>query len=329
MRFMYYFIAVLLLSSIYGVSSFAEGISSKDKQRLELFLKRTLGTRLPEGAKIEVKGYEKSDLTGFKKGSFAIQHSQGSGEVPFLISQDGKYLVFGEPIDTRKFADAKVSGLKQGEILVGRQQLPVLMSKDGKYMVLGELIDSEANPLKETMDKISLDNVPVKGDKNAKVTVVEYSDFQCPFCSRASDMLPKILEEYKGKVKIFYKQFPLPSHDWADEAAAASVCTYQQGGNDKFWKFHDLVFNKQKEITSEKSKEQLLGFAKQVGVDGEGFEKCLDSADVAARVQREIVEGQSVGINSTPTFVVNGLPVPGADYAKLKEAIDANLSGKL
>lgn len=330
MRFKYFSLALLLLSSFaFGLLASAEDITPKDKQKLELFLKRRFGGRLPGDAKIDVKGYEKSPIQGFKKGTFVVQHSGGSGEVPFLMSQDGKYVIFGNPVDTQKFENTQVPGIKKGTIPLGGQVVPLLTTQDGRYMILGELLDAEVNPLKETMDQISLKDVPVKGDKNAKVTIVEYSDFQCPFCSRASDMLPKILEEYKGKVKIFYKQFPLPSHAWAMDAAIASVCTYRVGGNDNFWKFHDLVFDKQKGITNQNSKEQLKGIAKQLGVDEKKFDSCFNSPDVAARVQSEVNEGQSIGINSTPTFIVNGLPVPGADYNRLKAAIEANLSGNI
>jgi protein-disulfide isomerase len=331
MRFKYFWIIVLVLSLfVIGVQVFAENISADDVKRLQILLKRTLGARLPADTKIEVKGYEKTPLEGFKKGTFVVQSTKGSGEVPFLVSDDGRYLIFGEPIDTQKFADSGVSGLKKGTIPMGRQSVPVLMTKDGKYLILGELVDSKVNPLEETMKKISLKDVPVEGAKDAKVTIVEYSDFQCPFCQSASTaVLPKILKDYSGKVKLVYKQYPLEQiHPWAKSAAIAGVCAYQQG-NDKFWKFHDLVFTKQKEITVEKSTEQLKGFAKEVGLDTNKFDSCLSSADATAKVQNEIKEGVSVGVNSTPSFFVNGIPVQGANYESLKAAIDSSLSGNL
>lgn len=331
MRFKYFWIAVLVLSFfVVGVQVFAENISADEVKRLQLLLKRTLGPRLPTDTKIDVKGYEKTSLEGFKKGTFVVQSSKGSGEVPFLISNDGRYLVFGEPIDTQKFEDTGVSGLKKGTIPLGRQSVPVLMTKDGKYIILGELVDSKVNPLEETMKKISLKDVPVEGAKDAKVTIVEYSDFECPFCQSASTtVLPKILKEYNGKVKLVYKQFPLEQiHPWAKGAAIAGVCAYQQG-NDKFWKFHNLVFSKQKEITAEKSTDQLKGFAKDIGLDTNKFNSCLSSPDAAAKVQNEMKEGTSVGVNSTPSFFVNGLPVQGANYEGLKAAIDSSLAGNL
>ncbi len=329
MRLKYLGIMLFVLSFFaFGVQVFAEKISPEETKRLELFVKRTFGSRMPADAKVKVNGYEASPIKGFKKGSFSVESARGSGEIPFLISQDGKYVVLGEPIDTGKFEDTNVAGVKKGEVALGRQRVPVLMSNDGKYLILGDLVDSTQNPLLETMNKISLKGVPLKGNKDAKVTIVEYSDFQCPFCKRATeDVLPGILKQYDGKVKLVFKQFPLPNHPWANPAAIASVCAYNQG-NELFWKFHDILFEKQKEITVEKSKEQFKAFAKQIGLDAGKFEACVNSPDTATRVQNELKEGQSIGINSTPTFVVNGMPVPGATPEGLKAAIEASLSGE-
>ncbi|HEY7534720.1 MAG TPA: thioredoxin domain-containing protein [Thermodesulfobacteriota bacterium] len=321
------FILALCLFSL-EARVFAQNISPEDAKRLQLFIKRTLGAKIPDDAKIEVKGYEKSPIQGFKKGAFAIQSSKGSGEVSFLLSNDGKYIIFGEPIETQKFQDTAIAGIKEGKIPLGRQSFPILMTKDGKFMILGELIDTKVNPLQENMKKISLNNVPIMGKKDAKVTIVEYSDFQCPFCKRANDMLPEILGQYKDKVKLVYKQLPLPSHPWAKDAAIASVCAFEQG-NDNFWKFHDLLFQKQKDITVEKSKEQFKTFAKDLGLNTSKFETCTNSPETLNKIQNEMKEAQALGVSSTPTFVVNGMIVPGANPAGLKSAIDASLSGNI
>jgi hypothetical protein len=133
---------------VFGVKSRAENISSNEANRLQTFLKERLGSNLPKDAKVTVKGYEESPIRGFKKGSFVVEASGNSGEVPFLISQDGRYVIFGESIDTKTFKDAEVSGLKKGAIPIGRQRIPILLSDDGRYLMLGELIDSKANSSK-------------------------------------------------------------------------------------------------------------------------------------------------------------------------------------
>ena len=302
-------------------------IPADEQNRLTKFMKKRLGARLPSDTNIEVKGYDDSQIVGLKKGKFVVSSTRGSGEVTFLVSDDGRYLIIGEEVSTDGFKDTPVKGLKQGSLMLGGQSIPVIISDDGKQIIMSELFDSTVDPLVEVMGKISLDGVPVKGDEKAKVTIVEYSDFQCPFCKRGSELLPTLLEEYNGKVKIVFKQLPLPIHNWAKDAAIASVCASKQG-NDKFWEFHDLVFAKQKEIKAENAKVEFEGIAKQIGLNTGEFDKCLGSPEVEQRVQKEMEEARSIGVSSTPTFVVNGMIVPGANPDGLKSAIEVTLSEK-
>ncbi len=210
--------------------------------------------------------------------------------------------------------------------------MPLFVSSDGKVMILGtpglgtSILDTTIDPDEEVVEKISLDNVPSKGAENPKVTVVEYSDFQCPFCKKGKDMLPDILKEYGDKVSISYKQLPLPNHNWAMKASIASLCAYDQGGNDKFWAFHDEVFDNQKKITLENADEKFNGYAKNIGLDTTKFDECMASEEVSARVKAEMAEAQSIGVSSTPTFVINGKIVPGANPEGVKSAIDLKLS---
>ncbi|MEM4658576.1 MAG: thioredoxin domain-containing protein, partial [Candidatus Methanosuratincola sp.] len=285
-------------------------------------------SNLPPGSQIKVSGYEESQVKGFKKGSFSVNTGRGSAEVPFLISEDNKYIVLGDAVDLTTFQESPIKGMKQGKIFIGRQPYPILISGDGKYLVAGELLDSTVNPLKEVMSKISLNNVPVKGNAGAKVAVVEYSDFQCPFCKKGSEILPKLLDEYKGKIKVVYKQFPLPSHNWAKQASIASLCAYEQG-NDHFWKYHDLLFQNQHEINADNANDKFTEFAKKLGLNEKKFEACLTSPETEKRLNEEMNEAQSLGVNSTPTFVVNGQVVRGASYEGIKAAIDSALSGEL
>ena len=279
-------------------------------KRLISFLKAKYGSRLPAQAEIKVGDFESTEVSSFDKGSFDITiPGRGEQKVPFLISTDRKYLVIGSSsaVDLNSFTKSTVPGFKQGEIEFGRQSLPILVSDDGKHLIVGEVLDSTVDPLKEIRDKIALSDVPFKGDENAVVTVVEYSDFQCPFCKRGADMLPQILEEYKGKVKVIFKQFPLPNHNWAKSASVASLCSYNQS-NEKFWSFHDKVFEIQKEINLENSKDKFKEIATQVGLDSAQFEKCMQSPDMAQKVEEDIKEANSIGVSSTPTFVINEMP---------------------
>ena len=299
----------------------------KSDSNLISFFKAKFGTRLPGNTEISMGEFKQSSVPELDEGSFIVAVTgKGQSPVPFLISKDRKYLIIGaaQPNDLTKFEDSEIPGLKKGELNFGRQPLPVLLSNDGKMLIVGEVLDTSVDPLDEVLSKIELDNIPVKGSSDASITVVEYSDFQCPFCRRASDMLPSLLEEYDGKIKVVFKQFPLPNHNWAKPASIASLCAFEQG-NDQFWTYHDLIFKNQREITLENSKEKFNEYAKEVGLDQTKFDSCLASKEIAAKVDAELNEGRAVGVNSTPTFVVDGLIVPGADLNSIKNAINSRM----
>ena len=276
------------------------------------------------GGVVDTKTFEATPIKGIKKGAVPIPR----GEFPLLMTDDGKYLIINsEIVDTGTFKESQLKGFKGGSFVMGgSQQVPVYISDNGQYLVLGtEIMDSTIDPHQEIMEKISLKDVPVKGNKDAEVIVVEYSDFQCPFCKRGKDMLPDILKSYEGKINVSFKQLPLRNHNWAMPAAIASVCAYQQG-NDKFWEMHDKLFDNQKQITLENSEQKFNQFAKEIGLDTKKFDACLDSPEVKAKVEKDVAEATSIGVQSTPTFVVNGMIVPGANPEGLKSAIDIKLS---
>ncbi|MCH8029698.1 MAG: DsbA family protein [Candidatus Dadabacteria bacterium] len=318
--------ASILLSTLFcfGYYAGAESITDAEQQRLISFLKKRSGSKLPPDAVVKVVGYEKSQIQNFKRGRFIVTTSKGSGDFPFHISNDDKYLFIGDPVDTSGFKNSPVKGLKQGSASLGRQSLPVLVSQDGRYLVFNELVNI-SDPFKDVLSKISLKNVPIKGNKDAKITVVEYSDFQCPYCRKGSEIIPLLLSEYKGKVRFVFKQLPLPIHNWAKPAAIASVCAHEQGV-DNFWEFHDLLFDNQRAINLNNSEEKFLEFAKKLKLNQDKFKKCLSKPETALRVEEDFKEAQELGVNSTPSFFVNGMLVQGADYQGIKTAIDLALS---
>ncbi len=302
--------------------------SQNTKERLISFFEAKYSARLPVDTKVELGDFEKSSAKGLCQGSFIVSMPErGEFPVSFLTDKNKRYLVLSmaEVVDLNKFQKAEISRFKKGEIRLPRQQpLPILVSNDGSQLIVGDIFDSTIDPLQEVLSKISLENVPLKGPREAKITVVEYSDFQCPYCKQASDMLPALTKKYKDKIKVVFKQFPLPNHDWAKPASVASLCAYEQG-NDKFWKVHDLIFKHQKEITLENSNDKFKKFAKQSGLNSDKFSKCLKSDAVAKRVDQEIDEGNQIGVRSTPTFIVDGIIVSGASLDAVENAIDSRL----
>jgi protein-disulfide isomerase len=171
----------------------------------------------------------------------------------------------------------------------------------------------------EGKQDVKVGDAPVKGPAGAKVTVVAYSDFQCPFCSRAVPTLHQIETDYKGKVRIAFKQNPLPFHDKAHLAAEASLAANEQG---KFWEMHDKLFANQQAL----DRPSLEKYAEELGLNMAKFKAALDSGKYKDRVDRETKEGGSFGVTGTPTFFVNGKKLVGAQpFDAFKTAIDAEL----
>jgi protein-disulfide isomerase len=165
------------------------------------------------------------------------------------------------------------------------------------------------------------------GDPSAPVTIVEFSDFQCPFCRRAYDqVLPQIVRDYidKGKATLVYKHtaFLGPESSWA---AVAAECAADQN---RFWEFHDLLFSRQNgENQGAFNKDKLLSFAQELKLDLARFEPCLNNEETLARVQADIQEGRQAGVTGTPTFFINGQKVAGAQpYEQFRAIIEPLLA---
>lgn len=163
---------------------------------------------------------------------------------------------------------------------------------------------------------------PSKGPATAPVTIIEFSDYECPFCSRAEESVSQVLQTYGDKVRLVYRQFPLDMHPNAQKAAEASLCAQDQG---KFWELHKVLFENQKALTVD----DLKKHATTVGLEGKKFAECLDSGTKAAQVKKDLEDGQKVGVNGTPAFFVNGIFLNGAvPFADFKKVIDEELAAK-
>ena len=170
--------------------------------------------------------------------------------------------------------------------------------------------------------KASIDDDAVLGDKNAPVTIIEFSDYSCSFCARFwADTLPSIKSEYieKGKVKLVYRDYPFLG-PVSVSAAEATECVREQGGDDAFWKYHDTIFENQQQLSEGK----LLEWAQEMSYD---IEECLESGKFTSEVQKDLADGQAAGVRGTPGFVINGQLVSGAQpFAVFKQVIDEDLA---
>ena len=166
------------------------------------------------------------------------------------------------------------------------------------------------------------DGAPSIGPANAKVTIVEYSDFQCPFCNRGATTVKQLLKEYKGKIRVVFKHFPLSFHKDAHLAAQASMAAHEQG---KFWPYHDKLFANIRNL----KKNDLIRYARDLKLDIGKFKAALDSGKYKKYVDKDLASASSAGANGTPTFIINGNKVVGAQpISAFKRVIDAVLAGK-
>lgn len=269
--------------------------------------------------------------TGSIGGSVISSDEVGQKVLTALNTQTGGGVTLGSV--------AQEGGLYKVMVTYQGDSVPVYATLDGTKLAFQVIaLDGSDTALPPTntgnvpsnkpvvIDETQLQNAPFKGKVDAPVTIVEFSDFQCPFCERFySDAYKQIDEQYvkTGKVKLVFAQFPLSFHDQAQKAAEASLCVQAQKGNDGFWKMHDKLFDNQADLSVENFKK----WARELGIDGARFDRCLDNGDLESRVNAELAYGQSLGVSGTPTAFVNGVSVVGAQpFSAFKQVIDAQLA---
>jgi len=247
---------------------------------------------------------------------------------------------FGKAVSTpgvtfkvTKIEPSEIPGWRKGhlEAALGeqKQDVPFYISNDGRYLFRSDAIDLTVDPFQAVMQKIKLDGAPSRGPADAKVTIVEFSDFECPFCAQAWDTFEKqVLPQYGDKVRFVFKQMPLTQiHPFAEDAAVASMCALQQG-NEQFWKVYNGLFAKQNELNKENLPAKVEEIATAAGLDVPKLKECMQGRKSIDAVKADQAEAAAVGVNGTPTFFVNGRRVQGADANAFKQAIDQALGAK-
>ena len=195
---------------------------------------------------------------------------------------------------------------------------------------IGSAAPARQGPPAEDYDKvhkISVEGSPMLGNPNAPVTIVEYSDFECPYCARSAPTMKELYEKYPDKVRVVYKHFPLGFHKSARPAAIGSVAAHEQG---KFWEYHDVVFDATTNRKLAGSDADLIAYAEKAGLDVERFKKDLASkkAEFEKTVNSDYAEGQRVGVRGTPTVYINGRKSRSRSVSGMSQQIDAILAGE-
>lgn len=238
----------------------------------------------------------------------------------------------GLEIEVTELADTPVPNMRKGKIaatLAGdKKELPFVVTADGHWFIQGEATDLTADPIADVVKKISLEGQPSRGPADAKVTIVEYSDYQCPFCARAYETLEKeVLPAYGDRVRFVFKNLPLVQiHPWAEAAALASECAFRQG-NDQFWIVYNGLFTQQKDITAANVTDKAVAIADGNGIDVDALRKCIDEKQALDAVKADVDEANALSVTSTPTFFINGVRVGGAQtFDSLKAILDQQLA---
>lgn len=213
-------------------------------------------------------------------------------------------------------------------VIIGesKEDAKFYVSKDGRFLLRGDMSDMTKDPLAEARSLMQLKDAPSVGDAKAPVTLVEYSDFECPVCKSLHDALRSLLPKYAGKVRIVFKDFPIEQiHPWARTAAIAGRCAYLQDPK-AFWKLYDLIYDNQEIISAANAWTKMADYAEQSGLNAETFKTCMAGAEAGAAVDASRANGLQVEVNSTPTVFVNGRRMVGADSHLLEQYINYELS---
>lgn len=201
----------------------------------------------------------------------------------------------------------------------------VYVTKDARFMFRGEIRDMTKNPFADNLAKITTADSPSTGPTAAKLTVVEFSDFECPHCQEAFGILKEIEPEFP-QVRWVFKNFPLEQlHPWAMSAALAGRCVYKSS-NAAFLKFQDSVFTNQSAITPDNAWDMLTQYAVATGASADALHSCMTDPGTKSAVEANIAEGKALEVESTPTFFINGRPFQPSDKTSFEQILRFALS---
>jgi protein-disulfide isomerase len=242
----------------------------------------------------------------------ALSKALGAGGTPsFFVN--GRFFSGAHPIEVFRAVIEEELGKAQMMVNEGMKPSEIYAS------VLSHGVSAVPAPPEPAVQKVELGSAPVKGSSDAPVTLVAFSDFECPFCSRAAMTVKQLEEEYKGKLRVAFKHQPLPRHPNAKLAAIASLAANEQG---KFWEMHDKMFANQTSL----DRPSLEKYAQELGLDMGKFKAALDSNKFEDSITADSTQGSQLGASGTPTFFVNGRQIVGAKPIEVfRKVIDEEL----
>ncbi len=326
----------------------AVALVSTDK--LEHFLRERYA--IPMVTKIAIEPLHDSSFPGFTETQVVMDDGKAKKNQTVYVTKDGRYLALGTLVTLGNdpgteivqkiratFKVPETTVLKAGPLekskFVEFQQMKIA-TPDGKgqdffvnhdhVAVLGEVMLLEMNLRAKPLRTMVLRDQPSVGPASAPVTIVEYADLQCPMCAKFHDFLEsELLPHYGDKVRLVFKEFPLPIHDWSMTAAIADQCTYQISPSN-FLPYRSMIFKHQDGFSAANVRTALLQYSDEIGIDHDKLAACIDSKESMPRIEENKREGDAIGVNSTPTTFINGrivvgVPAPEEYFALVDEAL--------
>src|SRR5271154_385571 len=228
-----------------------------------------------------------------------------------------------------------ISGLLARQLVVSNEQgqniaTTLFFDKSETKAIIGQYIDLSSEPWgRANMGAVSLNDRPTQGPADAPVTIVEFADFECPYCAHAFSVLEALVStKYKNNVKVIFKNYPLNVHPWAMKAAEAAECARLQNPA-AFWDFARYFYTNQGSINAKNVQDTVDKLAKAQNLDAPSLKACMNNPQTEARIKQDQLDGNTIHVSSTPTFFVNGIPVVGLPDGKILEfVINSELAGK-
>ena len=351
---------ILAGANVVAVKAMPIPASTPTPDKVVTFIREHLN--VPQTTKMSAEAFRDSPFPDYYQTTLTVDDGKQKKTSPVFATKDGRYLVLGNLVPLVGGSSQLAPQLRQIFKIPPEAQLTVqpsnsvfpeyaqvtavvtqgsrkqsqnfFLSKDEHLLVAGSLYPLSTSSERDVLRAIVTENQPSVGPVRAPVTIVEYADLQCPSCARMHDFLEKqLLPKYGDKVRIVFKEFPLPMHDWSSTAAIANECAYQISppgvANTTFFDFRTRIFANQSAINVTNVRDQMLSLGEQAGVDRVKLAACIDSKDSRQRVEKDLREGQLLGVSSTPTFFVNGkilagAPAPEAFFKTVDEALAAS-----
>ncbi|HLW79400.1 MAG TPA: DsbA family protein [Terriglobia bacterium] len=336
---------------------------SIDTERVVRYIREKFG--VPDTVKLEVGPLENSSaLPGYYQAVVAVDYGeQAKGQntkQPVLVSKDDRYLVVGSALplaaansktEIEKHVREMFKVPENMKLTVGashasafpsfsqfqvevddgkkKQNLDLYLANNGRVLVLGQIYTLTVDPRREALRTISTQDQPAVGPASAPVTIAEYADLQCPTCAQLHEFIEKtLLPKYGDKIRLIFKEFPLPMHDWSAQAAIANECAYQLDPS-TFVGYRSLIFARQSSFTVINVRDLLLQYGQEAGIDRLKLSACIDSKASQHRIDADKREADRLGVNKTPTSFVNGRIVVGMPPAdEFYKIVDAALAEK-